>query len=50
MKKNRHTSQEIRNAFDKLMNDQKKEIESKNTVNVVRELPSSLSDLRNSTL
>jgi hypothetical protein len=37
MKKNRHTSQEIRDAFDKLMNDQKKEKELKNPVNVVRE-------------
>jgi len=38
MKKNKHTSQEIREAFDKLMDDQKKEKAFKNTVNVVREL------------
>ena len=37
MKKNKHTSQEIREAFDKLMDDQKKEKELKNTVNVVRD-------------
>jgi hypothetical protein len=40
MKKNRHTSQEIRNAFDKLMDAQKKERELKNTGNIVRELSS----------
>ena len=37
MKKNRHTSQEIREAFDKLMDDQKKEKELQNTVNIARE-------------
>lgn len=40
MKKNRHTAQEIREAFDKLIADQKSGRESKNTVNVTRELPS----------
>jgi hypothetical protein len=49
MKKNRHTTQEIRDAFDKLMSEQKKERELKNAANVVKESPSP-HPLRNLTL
>jgi hypothetical protein len=40
MKKNRHTSQEIRDAFDKLIAEKKKETESKNACDAVKELSS----------